>query len=82
MRIIPLAAILAHAVPAAAQNSPPPIQADAIKEDVRVLSSDAFQGRGPGERGETVTLAYLKQQFEAAGLQPGGPNGSWFQEVP
>jgi Zn-dependent M28 family amino/carboxypeptidase len=46
------------------------------------LSSDAFQGRGPGERGETMTLAYLRSQFEAAGLVPGGPNGSWFQDVP
>jgi hypothetical protein len=71
---------LAGALPA--QTNPSPVQADAIKEDVRVLSSDAFQGRGPGERGETATLAYLKQQFEAAGLQPGGPNGSWFQDVP
>lgn len=82
MRIVPFATLLACAAPLAAQNSPSPIQSDAIKEDVRILSSDAFQGRGPGERGETVTLAYLKQQFEAAGLQPGGPNGSWFQEVP
>ena len=58
------------------------LDASAIREDVRILSSDAFQGRGPGERGETMTLAYLKAQFEAAGLTPGGPNGSWFQEVP
>lgn len=66
--------------PASAQSQP--ISADAIKEDVRTLSSDAFQGRGPGERGETMTLAYLRSQFEAAGLVAGGPNGSWFQDVP
>jgi hypothetical protein len=82
MRFLLPAALLALAGPLAAQVDPSPVQADAIKEDVRVLSSDAFQGRGPGERGETATLAYLKQQFEAAGLQPGGPNGSWFQDVP
>lgn len=74
--------LLAFASPLAAQVDPSPVQAGAIREDVRILSSDAYQGRGPGERGETATLAYLKQQFEAAGLQPGGPNGSWFQEVP
>lgn len=68
------------ASPAAAQS--PPISADAIREDVRTLSSDAFQGRGPGERGETMTLAYLRSQYEAAGLVPGGANGSWFQDVP
>ena len=76
------AALLSLASPLGAQTGSSPIQAEAIREDVRVLSSDAFQGRGPGERGETMTLAYLKQQFEAAGLQPGGPNGSWFQDVP
>lgn len=59
-----------------------PVQAAAILEDVRVLSSDGFQGRGPGERGEAATLAHLKAQFEAVGLVPGGPNGSWFQDVP
>jgi hypothetical protein len=79
MRMILPAALLALAAPAMGRSIPSPIQAAAIKEDVRVLASDAFQGRGPGERGETATLAYLKQQFEAAGLQPGGPNGSWFR---
>lgn len=68
-------------MPVQAQQ-PETLDASAIREDVRILSSDAFQGRGPGERGETMTLAYLKAQFEAAGLSPGGPNGSWFQEVP
>lgn len=67
---------------AQAQAQPSPVQSSAIREDVRILSSDAFQGRGPGERGETATLAYLRGQFEAAGLAPGGPNGSWYQDVP
>ena len=75
MRIL-LSAALLLAASAGAQQPPSPVQADAIREDVRVLSSDAFQGRGPGERGETVTLAYLRDQFEAAGLSPGGPGGS------
>ncbi|HZG44790.1 MAG TPA: M28 family peptidase [Allosphingosinicella sp.] len=73
--------IASLAAPAAAQ-APDPVQASAIREDVRVLASDAFQGRGPGERGETATLDYLRRQFEAAGLSPGGPNNSWYQDVP
>jgi len=78
---IGIASVLAAlATPLFAQS--PAIDAAAIREDVRTLSSDAFQGRGPGERGETMTLAYLRGQFEAAGLAPGGPNGSWFQDVP
>ncbi|MDP8917215.1 MAG: M28 family peptidase, partial [Pseudomonadota bacterium] len=57
------------------------ISAGRIREHVRVLSSDDFLGRGPGGPGEDKTLAYLAAQFADAGLEPGGPNGSWFQEV-
>ena len=59
-----------------------PISAERIKEDVRVLSSDEFLGRGPAEPGEEKTVVYLAQQFEKAGLEPAGENGTWFQEVP
>jgi Zn-dependent M28 family amino/carboxypeptidase len=58
-----------------------PISAPRIKEHVRILSSDAFRGRGPTQIGETKTIDYLARQFAAAGLQPAGPGGSWFQDV-
>jgi hypothetical protein len=67
---------------AAAAPPPSPISAARIKEHVRVLSSDAFRGRGPTQVGEARTIEYLARQFAAAGLKPAGPNGSWFQEVP
>jgi Zn-dependent M28 family amino/carboxypeptidase len=66
----------------AAAPPPSPISAARIKEHVRVLSSDAFRGRGPTQAGEAKTIDYLARQFAAAGLKPAGPNGSWFQEVP
>ena len=53
-----------------------------IRSDVRELSSDAFEGRGPGQDAEHKTLDYLVERFHAAGLQPGGAAGSWFQDVP
>ncbi len=53
-----------------------------MTEDVRVLSSDAFLGREPATRGEELTTNHLRDRLQAAGVQPGGPNGSWFQEVP
>ena len=59
-----------------------PITPAEIKADVRTLSSDAFAGRGPGEAGEDKTVVYLQQQFAAAGLEPGGEDGGWFQQVP
>ncbi len=67
---------------AAAASTSPVISPAEIKADVRVLSGDSFAGRGPGEAGETATLAYLEKQFVAAGLEPAGENGGWYQDVP
>lgn len=62
--------------------APPPISAERIKADVATLASDDFAGRGPGEDGEARTIAFLKTAMAKAGLKPGGPGGSWVQEVP
>jgi len=51
-------------------------------EDVRVLASDAFEGRGPGSSGEDRTVEYLVEQFRKAGLKPGLSEDQWTQEVP
>lgn len=58
------------------------ITSQKLLRDIQVLASDEFEGRGPGTRGEERTTAWLVDQFKAAGLQPGGPNRSWFQSVP
>jgi len=52
-----------------------------LKDVVRTLSSDEFEGRMPGSAGEEKTVAYLIERFEKAGLEPGN-NGSWTQQVP
>ncbi|MGH7729771.1 MAG: M28 family metallopeptidase, partial [Candidatus Eiseniibacteriota bacterium] len=41
-----------------------------------------LEGRGTGTRGYDIAAAYVATQFEAAGLEPGGVNGTWFQPVP
>jgi Zn-dependent M28 family amino/carboxypeptidase len=53
-----------------------------LAQHVRTLASDEFRGRGPATVGEEKTVAYVSEQFRLAGLEPGGPNGSWYQEVP
>ncbi len=53
-----------------------------MSADVRTISSDAYLGRGPATPAEEMTVNYIRDQLKAAGMQPGGPNGSWFQEVP
>lgn len=49
---------------------------------IRVLSHDSMMGRAPATQGEEMTVAYLIEQFEKIGLQPGMPDGSWIQDVP
>src|SRR5690349_791968 len=60
----------------------PKISAERLSEITRVLASDEFEGRSMGGAGEEKTVAYLVEQFKAAGLEPGGENGGWTQTVP
>ncbi len=66
----------------------PPKQAqDAIDRDdllkhIKVLSSDKFEGRAPGTRGEDLSVEYITTEFRNLGLQPGNPDGTYVQEVP
>lgn len=55
----------------------PVFEGKRMSEDVKQLASDAFQGRAPGSAGEQKTIAYLSEQFAAAGLQPAGDAGRW-----
>ena len=59
----------------------PAIDPAALSAHVRTLASDAFEGRAPGTEGERRTIAYLTEQFRAAGAEPGGENGGWTQAV-
>ena len=57
------------------------IDADDLMGHITRLSSDAFGGRAPATPGEDSTIAYLTSRFEAAGAEPGNPDGSWTQEL-
>jgi Zn-dependent M28 family amino/carboxypeptidase len=56
--------------------------ADRLLGHIRTLSSDEFEGRGPGSKGEQLTIKYLEDQYRSAGLEPGNPDGSYLQSVP
>jgi Zn-dependent M28 family amino/carboxypeptidase len=60
----------------------PDLDSAAVLSDIRKLSSDEFEGRLPGSKGEQLTVAFLTEQFKAAGLEPGNPDGTWTQTVP
>ena len=55
---------------------------DRILSHIRTLSADEFEGRGPGSKGEQLTIKYLEDQYRAAGLEPGNPDGTYLQNVP
>jgi Zn-dependent M28 family amino/carboxypeptidase len=59
----------------------PDINTDRVLTDIKKLSSDEFEGRAPGSKGEELTVAYLTDQLKAIGLEPGNPNGTWIQKA-
>jgi Zn-dependent M28 family amino/carboxypeptidase len=52
-----------------------------IRETIRTLSSDRFDGRAPASVGEQRTIAYLATRFRQLGLRP-ADKGSFLQAVP
>lgn len=58
------------------------INKERMLESIRVLSSDEFEGRAPGTKGEELTMGFLEAQFKKLGLLPGNPDGTYFQKVP
>lgn len=59
-----------------------PIDPQRMSDVMRVLASDAFEGRAPGTQGEERTVAWLIEQYQKIGLEPAGENGGWIQTVP
>ena len=60
----------------------PSINTDAVLEHTKVLSSDEYQGRAPGTKGEDLSVAYIEDQFRKIGLKPGNADGTYIQKVP
>ena len=58
------------------------ITANGLLDHIRVLSSDEYEGRAPGTKGEELTVRYLIDQFTKLGLKPGNPDGTYVQKVP
>jgi len=48
---------------------------------VKTLADDVFEGRGPGTPSGEASAAWIAAELARIGLEPGGDNGSWFQEV-
>lgn len=57
-----------------------------LAADIRVLASDAFEGRSPGTVGEEKTLGWIIGRMIEVGLEPAGDvvdgQRTWTQDVP
>jgi hypothetical protein len=78
IRHLPLLLLLVIAPQAATTK---PISPEALMKHIRFLASDDLAGRGNGTKGLETAADYIAEQFKAAGLRPGGANGSWFQPL-
>ena len=58
------------------------ISADDLLRHTKTLASDEYEGRGPGTKGEELTVKYLTEQFKRLGLAPATPTARIVQKVP
>lgn len=77
IRGVAAAALLLVAGATSAQD----FSAQRLSDEIRIISADDFQGRYPGTEGEKKTLDWLQAQYEAMGIEPGGPDGQWLQII-
>jgi Zn-dependent M28 family amino/carboxypeptidase len=58
------------------------ITKESLLTPIEILSSDEFEGRAPATRGEDLTIEYLLDYLQTAGIKGGMPDGSYVQEFP
>ena len=58
------------------------INANDLMQHTKTLSADEYEGRGPGTKGEELSVKYITEQFQRLGLKPGNPDGTYVQKVP
>jgi Zn-dependent M28 family amino/carboxypeptidase len=87
MKRLLLATALVAAPMLAYAADAPKIDPAKLSAHIKVLSSDDFEGRGPGTAGETKAVGYIVDQMKAIGLAPAGDvqkdgKRAWTQNVP
>lgn len=57
------------------------IRAADLAVRIKTLADDIFEGRGPGTPAGEASADWVAAEMARIGLQPGGENGGWFQQV-
>jgi hypothetical protein len=89
LAIVGLATLVAACANTATDTRLPPavrqveatITADELYERIAFLASDGMEGRDTPSRGLTLAAAWIAEEFERFGLEPGG-EGGWLQRYP
>ncbi|KAF0241947.1 MAG: hypothetical protein FD180_4189 [Planctomycetota bacterium] len=76
-----LAALPCPADPAA-DDAASTIRANEMRARIEFLASDELEGRATLQRGNDSAAKYIASEMRRIGLSPGGPDGSFFQDVP
>ncbi|MBN1221903.1 MAG: M28 family peptidase [Candidatus Aminicenantes bacterium] len=50
-----------------------------LMEHIKFISHDLMEGRDTGSRGEMIAAQYIATQYAINGIQPGGGDGTYFQ---
>lgn len=80
--ILVLSSILLLSFPLFAQDPPAhDALSNHIHGELAFLADDAMRGRGSGTADELVAATYLASQLREMGVQPGGDNGGYIQDV-
>ncbi|HJS43716.1 MAG TPA: hypothetical protein VJ755_09610, partial [Gemmatimonadales bacterium] len=72
--------VLAVSPLAAQRPDPMDITVAELSARLRYVSSDLFEGRAPGTRGEALTTAYLSSELASFGVRPGAGD-AWLQPL-
>lgn len=62
-------------------NTVAAITAEDLDARIKTLADDKFEGRGPGSENGEKAADWIAAEMERIGLQPGGDDGTWFQNV-
>ncbi|MCS0629106.1 M28 family peptidase [Telluria mixta] len=75
LKLVPTAIAATLALASTAHAASVTVQEAPLRAHLAFLSSDLLEGRGTGQRGGDLTVAYLEAQAQAAGLRPANGNG-------
>ncbi|HXH63834.1 MAG TPA: hypothetical protein VNG95_06590, partial [Gemmatimonadales bacterium] len=74
--------LLAGAAPLTAQRSASVIRTDSLRANLFALAADSMGGRQTGSLGDWKAQEWVAAEFRAAGLEPAGEGGGYFQIIP